>query len=157
MMDLSEEDIKIIKKLQGDIPIVRNPYQTMADELGIRAEFLLERIEAFRENGILKRLATVLRHQSIGFTANAMSVWRVEADRTEKAGLLFAKQAFVSHCYQRPSLPDFPYTLYAMIHATSKDECFSYAEILSRLSGISDYRLLFSVTEFKKSSMRYFE
>jgi DNA-binding Lrp family transcriptional regulator len=155
-IDLSESDKKIIKRLQGDLPIVPNPYHAIADELGIPVASLLERVAFFQANGLLKRLGAVIRHQNAGFAANALVVWSVPPNDVECIGALFAAQPFVSHCYQRDPMPDFPYTLYAMIHAASEDECSSHAETLSRLADTSDYQALFSLKEFKKSSMQYF-
>ena len=153
---LSENDKKIIKRLQGDMPITTNPYRAIADELGMTLDHLLERIAIFQANGLLKRLVAVIRHQIAGFAANAMVVWRVPRQDMGRIGTLFAAQAFVSHCYQRDPLPDFPYTLYTMIHAASEDECASHAKALSRLANISDYQTLLSLKEFKKSSIQYF-
>jgi len=156
IMILSEDDKKIIKKLQGDIPISQTPYRDIADALGIPTGLLLERIASFQAHGLLKRLGAVIRHQNAGFTANAMVVWRVPLQDICRVGALFAAQTFVSHCYRRDSFPDFPYTVYTMIHAKSKEECISHTETLSQLAGISDYKALFSLKEFKKSSMEYF-
>jgi len=153
---LSENDKKIIKRLQGDIPITANPYRSIADELGMSPDRLLERIAFFQEKGLLKRLGAVINHQIAGFAANAMVVWRVPPRDVEKIGALFAAQAFVSHCYERKPPPDFRYTLYTMIHAASEDECASHVKALSRLAKISDYQTLFSLKEFKKSSIQYF-
>jgi len=156
IIDLSEDDKKIIKKLQGDMPVAPNPYQAIAHELGMPVDRLLERVAFFQAGGLLKRVAAVIRHQNAGFAANAMVVWRVPPRDIERIGTLFAAQTFVSHCYQRDPLPDFPYTLYTMIHAESKDECVCHAKALSSLADISDYRMLFSLKEFKKSSMQYY-
>jgi len=153
---LSEDDKRIIKRLQGDIPVSRTPFRDIADELGIPTDLLLERIEFFRASGLLKRLGAVIRHQNAGYTANAIVVWHVPPNDISRVGALFAEQPFVSHCYHRESFPDFPYTIYTMIHAKSRDECVSYAETLSRFADISDYMTLFSLREFKKSSMEYF-
>ena len=155
-IDLSENDKKIIKRLQGDIPITQNPYQAIADELDMPLGRLLERIAFFQVNGLLKRLGAVIRHQFAGFASNAMVVWRVPRRDMEKIGISFAARAFVSHCYQRGPLPDFPYNLYTMIHAASRDECLSHVKTLSRLGNLSDYQILFSLKEFKKSSLQYF-
>ena len=138
------------------MPITANPYRAIADELGMPPDHLLERIAFFQASGLLKRLGAVIRHQIAGFAANAMVVWRVAPQDIERIGALFAAQAFVSHCYERNPLPDFPYTLYTMIHAASEDECASHAKALSRLAKISDYQTLFSLKEFKKSSIQYF-
>ena len=154
--NISENDKKIIKKLQGDMPITQNPYLAMADDLGMPLDSLLERVAFFQANGLLKRLGAVIRHQVAGFPANAMVVWRVPPHEIERVGTLFATQPFVSHCYQRSPFPGFPYTLYTMIHAASEDECAAHAKALSRLANISDYQTLLSLKEFKKSSIQYF-
>ena len=153
---LSEDDKKIIKRLQGDMTVSQTPYQDVVNETGVPAGLLLERIAFFQASGILKRLSAVIRHQSVGFMANAMVVWHVPSQDISRVGALFAEQTFVSHCYQRDSFPDFPYTVYTMVHAKSKEECISHTETLSRLAGISDYKTLFSLKELKKSSMDYF-
>jgi hypothetical protein len=62
----------------------------------------------------------------------------------------------VSHCYRRPPLEGFPYNLFAMVHGHSEDEVRkTVAEMASRV-GLKEYDVLFSTTEFKKVSMRYF-
>ena len=155
-ISLSENDKKIIKRLQGDIPIIQNPYRAIADELDMPLDHLLERIAFFQANGLLKRLGAIVRHKVAGLAANAMVAWCVPPRDIGRIGTLFAAQAFVSHCYERGPLPDFPYTLYTMIHAASKDECLSHVKTLSRLGNLSDYQMLFSLKEFKKISMQYF-
>ncbi|MCL1880103.1 MAG: Lrp/AsnC family transcriptional regulator [Actinomycetia bacterium] len=155
-IELSATDRLIISRLQGDVPIAPDPYQLIADDLGISLEHLLERLAWFKDQGILKRLAAIPRHQNIGFTANAMVVWNVPDEDAARVGKLFAAEAYVSHCYQRSALPGFPYSVYTMIHARSEAECIALAQGLSQLTGVFDYQLLFSVKEFKKSSMRYY-
>ena len=156
MSSLTKTDKKIIRRLQGDIPLSSTPYRDIAEELGIPEALLLERVKFFQDAGILKRLGAVIRHQNAGFTTNAMLVWRVSPQEIDRVGGLFAELPFVSHCYQREPFPEFPYTLYTMVHAKSMDEHTANAEAMSRLSGISDYEALFSLKEFKKSSLEFF-
>ena len=85
-----------------------------------------------------------------------MVVWQVPVSDIDRVGALFAEQTFVSHCYQRETLPDFPYTLYTMVHAKSESECLSYVKTLAELAGTLNYKILPSLKEFKKSSMKYF-
>jgi len=42
-----------------------------------------------------------------------------------------------------------------MIHGRSQKECETTAHRLAALIGVSEYRLLFSTREYKKSSPRY--
>lgn len=157
VMRLSDADKKIIRQIQGDLPLSLTPFEPLAKALGMPEEDLLKRIRSFMRRGMIRRFGAILRHQIAGFRGNALAVWRVSEDRLEKVARLIASHASVSHCYLRPSHPHWPYNLYAMIHGKSDRECRRIASDLARKAGAKDYRLLFSKRELKKSSMRYFE
>lgn len=103
----------------------------------------------------MRRFGAILRHHQAGFTANGMSVWNIPDMQVERVGTLMAEFPEVSHCYQRPRLPDWRYNLFAMIHGRSENECRQIAERIAAATGIDDYDMLFSTREFKKSSMQY--
>jgi hypothetical protein len=86
-----------------------------------------------------------------------MGVWNVPDERAVAVGEQMATFAAVSHCYQRPRYPDWPYNLFTMIHARSTEECEHVAATIAAETGISDYALLYSTREFKKVRVRYFE
>jgi siroheme decarboxylase len=67
---------------------------------------------------------------------------------------MFASVEEVTHCYERAIADDWPYNLYTMVHSKSRDDCLMIADHLSQRSGISDYRVLFSDFEYKKTSAR---
>ena len=77
-------------------------------------------------------------------------------DQVESFGRIAAGFDNVSHCYQRPRFSGFKFNLYTMIHGKSKDECEGTAREISERTGISDYELLYTTAEFKKSSPVYF-
>jgi DNA-binding Lrp family transcriptional regulator len=85
-----------------------------------------------------------------------MGVWVVPDNRTEEVGIEMAAFPQVSHCYQRPVRPGWPYSLFTMIHGKSAGECEKTAALISEKTGIKDYCLLYSTRELKKVSMRYF-
>ena len=105
----------------------------------------------------MRRFAAVLRHQVAGFTANGMGVWNVPAERAAEVGATMASFEAVTHCYRRPSFPHWPYSHYTMIHGRSVAEVEATARALSAATGITDYRLLFSRREFKKTRVSYFD
>jgi DNA-binding Lrp family transcriptional regulator len=152
---LDELDVQIIARLCGDIGEGAEPYQIIAAELEIAEALLLERVRDYRRRGILRRFGAILRHQAAGFSANGMTVWNVAEDEVERVGQLMAAYPEVSHCYERPRIQDWPYNLYAMVHARSEAECRAIATRLAEETGITDYQILASVREFKKSSMQY--
>jgi siroheme decarboxylase len=153
---LTELEKKVIAALQGDIPIIPQPYMEIAQRLDIPEETLLEIIEGLRKRGIMRRFGATLRHQKSGFDANAMTAWQVEEARIEEVGRIMAGFKQVTHCYRRNPTDQWPYNLYTMIHAVSEEACRRIAREMAEKSGIVAYKLLFSRQELKKTSMQYF-
>lgn len=155
-MSISELDKCIIRALQEDLPLSPEPFKKLAEDLGIEEEMLLKKVQFFLDSGMMRRFGATLRHQKVGFKANAMVVWKIPPSRSKEVGHHMAQFAEVSHCYERPTYPDWPYNLFTMIHATSKEECHTIAKKIALTVGFFDYDLLFSSHELKKVSMRYF-
>jgi DNA-binding Lrp family transcriptional regulator len=104
----------------------------------------------------MRRFSAVLRHREVGFSANAMGVWAVPPDRQEEFGRAAAGFAAVSHCYLRPTYPDWPYSVFTMIHARDRTGCEDVLSAISRATGVADYSALYSTKEYKKTRVRYF-
>lgn len=155
-MKLTELDRKIISCLQGDLPLTDRPYAAVAEQLGISEEELLQKIKSYQELGLMRRFGTILRHHKAGYAANAMCAWNVPVGRVEEAGAVMATFRQASHVYQRPTYPDWPYNLFTMLHGRTKEELERTAREISERTGVTDYRLLYSTREFKKTSMDYF-
>ena len=105
----------------------------------------------------MRRFATILNHRKAGFGANAMSVWIVPKEKGEEIGRQLAEFSAVSHCYLRPSYPNWPYNLFAMVHGKSQEECDSLIEEMAKESGLTEYGKLYSTVEFKKQRLVYFD
>ncbi|MHB0938205.1 MAG: siroheme decarboxylase subunit beta [Armatimonadota bacterium] len=150
-----ELDRRIIARLCGDLGESLDPFGEIATELGIEREELLARVRRYQETKRMRRLGAVLKHQNAGFTANGMSVWNVPADQVERVSQVMMRQPEVSHCYERPRLPDWPYNLFAMIHGQTEADCRAVAARIAAAAGMDEYDMLFSVREFKKTSMVY--
>ncbi len=154
---LSDRDKMFVKVLQDDIPLSEEPFGAAAARLGVSQEEVLSWLRLAQESGWMRRFAAVLRHRKAGFVANGMVCWRVPDDRIEQAGVAAATFPEVSHCYQRPTYPDWPYNLFTMVHGKSRAECEQVAKRISTAIDVKDYTILYSVREFKKERIRYFE
>jgi len=152
---LDDLDRTIINRLCGDIGESLDPFGDIAAELGLAREELLTRIKGYQQSKKMRRLGAVLKHQNAGFTANGMSVWNVPAEQVERISQVMMRRPEVSHCYERPRLPDWPYNLFAMIHGQTEAECRAVAARIAAEAEVSDYDILFSIREFKKTSMVY--
>jgi siroheme decarboxylase len=155
-IELSELDIAVIKTLQGDMPIVPEPFAPAAKELGISQDRLLEHLESMQERRALRRVAAILFHRRAGYSANGMGVWRVPEERILEIGPLMASFRGISHCYQRPTYEDWPYSVFTMAHGRSKEECDAILDSIEERTGIDERATLYSSTEFKKIRLLYF-
>jgi siroheme decarboxylase len=153
-----EEDIALIRALQGPMAAVTRPYDAAARELGISTTELLERLRGMVDRKILRRVAAILFHRRAGFSANGMGVWKVPEDEILEVGAKMASFRGISHCYQRPTYPDWPYSVFTMAHGRSKEECDAILDSIAEECGIGpDGRAtLYSSTEYKKIRLHYF-
>jgi DNA-binding Lrp family transcriptional regulator len=153
-----DRDIAVIRALQGPMDPVPRPYDAAAEELGIGTEELLDHLGGMVDRKLLRRVAAILYHRRAGFSANGMGVWKVPEDEIMETGLRMASFRGISHCYQRPTYEDWPYSVFTMAHGRSKEECDAILDSIAAECGIGpDGRAtLYSSTEYKKIRLHYF-
>jgi siroheme decarboxylase len=151
-----ELDIAVIRATQGDMPVIPEPYAPAAERLGMDVEDLLEHMRGMQRRGLLRRVAAILYHRRAGFSANGMGVWKVPSERISELGPRMAAFRGISHCYQRPTYEDWPYSVFTMAHGRSKDECDAILDAIAEQTGIHERATLYSSTEFKKIRLLYF-
>jgi DNA-binding Lrp family transcriptional regulator len=151
-----EKDVAVIRALQGDMPIVEEPYAPAAAKLGVAESELLKHLQAMQERKLLRRVAAILFHRRAGFSANGMGVWKVADERIAELGPRMAAYRGISHCYQRPTYEDWPYSIFTMAHGRSKEECDAILDSIAAQTGITERATLYSSTEFKKIRLLYF-
>lgn len=153
---LTEFEKQLIHELSGDIGLSPTPYQALAEKLGVEEAAVISAIKSFSSRGLMRRFGVTLRHQKSGFAANALIVWRIEPEKADMSGRILAAYPWVSHCYKRRSAPGWPFNFYSMVHAHSKEELPRLAARMARDLDGPAYQVLTSLTELKKTSMRYF-
>jgi len=151
-----ELDISVIRALQGDMPVIPEPYVPAAESLGMPQDRLLEHLQGMQQRRLLRRVAAILYHRRAGFSANGMGVWKVPDDRILELGPRMAAFRGISHCYQRPTYQDWPYSIFTMAHGRSKEECDAILASIASNTGVEDRATLYSSTEFKKIRLLYF-
>jgi DNA-binding Lrp family transcriptional regulator len=151
-----ELDVAVIRALQGDMPLVSEPYAPAAASLGMREDRFLEHLQRMQERKLLRRVAAILYHRRAGFSANGMGVWKVADERIMELGPRMAAYRGISHCYQRPTYRDWPYSIFTMAHGRSKEECDAILDSICEQTGITERATLYSSTEFKKIRLLYF-
>ncbi len=151
-----ERDIAVIRALQGDMPVVSEPYAPAAAVVGMSEQAFLDHLSGMQERGLLRRVAAILYHRRAGFSANGMGVWKVPDAQILDIGRRMAAVRGISHCYQRPTYEDWPYSVFTMAHGRSKEECDAVLTAIAEQTGIHERATLYSSTEFKKIRLLYF-
>jgi DNA-binding Lrp family transcriptional regulator len=154
---IDEVDRKLIVETQAGLPLVEQPYDVLADRLGITLEEVLARVEALRASGAIRRIAAVPNHYALGYQANGMSVWNVVDDRIRECGIKVGALGFVSHCYHRPRhLPLWPYNLFAMVHGRTRADVEAKVLAIAELLGemCRGHEVLYSTRILKKTGLR---
>lgn len=152
----TEQDKDFIRELQKDMEIIDEPFVKAAKNLGITEDEVFTKMKHYEDVGVMRRFAAILRHRQVGFTANGMIVWKVPEDRITSVGETLGSFPQVSHCYERPTYDDWPYNVFSMIHCKTHDEAYDVAKTIQNQINVSEYKILFSSREFKKTRVEYF-
>lgn len=154
---IDEMDRRIIVATQAGLPLVEQPYDALAGQLGVSTDEVLARMQAMLDAGVIRRIAAVPNHYSLGYRANAMSVWNVVDEHIGELGKKVGALEFVSHCYHRPRhLPLWPYNLFAMVHGKTREAVEEKVATIARLLGEHSrgHELLYSTRILKKAGLR---
>lgn len=150
-------DARLVRATQGGLPLVAEPWEAIAETLGVSPEVVTARLAAMLADGRIRRIGAVPNHYALGYRANAMSVWDVDDAQVDALGAQVGALAFVSHCYRRPRRPPaWRYNLFAMVHARGREEVEGRLEAIRVLLGVSlrAREVLYSTRILKKTGLR---
>lgn len=156
-----EIERRIVVATQGGLPLVPQPWDAVAEKVGIGVEELFARVADMLQRGVIRRIGAVPNHYAIGYTANGMSVWDIADDVIDEVGEFVGALEAVTHCYRRPRrLPHWPYNLFAMVHGRDREAVERQideiaARIDERFPSVCRARdVLFSSAILKKTGLR---
>lgn len=153
---VTDEDKAVIRELQEDLAIEPQPFKALADRIGLTEDGLFAAMRSLMERGFMRRMAAILYHRRAGFRANGMGVWAVPEERVIELGEQMASFANVSHCYRRPTYPDWPYNVFTMVHGQSNEQCEEILAAISKATGVTEYISLYSTREYKKTRLLFY-
>jgi DNA-binding Lrp family transcriptional regulator len=157
MVTFDETDLAIMRATQAGLPLTPQPYQHIAEQLGLTVETVMARMTAMQEQGIIRRIGAVPNHYKLGYRFNGMTVWNVPDEIIDELGRKVGQLEFVSHCYHRPRhLPEWPYNLFAMVHGKSQEEVDKQIQQIAELldGWLQGYDVLYSTKILKKTGFR---
>jgi len=150
---LDNNDLKLLRLTKEGIPLVDFPFNDISRQSGISEEEVINRIRRLKNEGIIRRFGASINNRKVGIMANAMVVWKVPIHQIDEVGQEFARNNRVTHCYIRKTVPGrWEFNLYTVLHSEDPEEIRIMVNEMSKSVGISDYMILFSTREFKKTS-----
>ena len=157
MMTLDAVDLELMRLTQAGLPLVAQPYAWLGEQLSINSTQVMQRLQAMQDSGVIRRIAAVPNHYKLGYCFNGMSVWNIADAHIDSCGEQIGQLPFVSHCYQRPRhLPNWPYNLFAMLHAKSAAQVEAQVATIAKQLGSLNlgHEVLYSSAILKKTGFR---
>ncbi len=93
-------DNNILSELQDNFPICTNPYNAIADRVGLSRDELWGRIQELIDTGIIRRIGLSLDSKKLGFPSTLAAI-KVHPDRVAEASAFINTFHEVTHSYQR--------------------------------------------------------
>ncbi len=156
MENLDAKTQNILKQLQDGFKLETKPFKRIANEVGCSEEEVIETISNCCNSGIIRRIGAAVKPQNAGYTANALTAWKVPPEKIHEVGTELAEIKEVSHCYDRECPKGWDYNLFVMIHGRSKEELEEIIKNISERFDLKEYKVFNTVRELKKTSMKYF-
>jgi len=144
MRELDPTDSAILNRIQSDFPITSRPYLTVANELGLSEEEVLDRVARLKADGIIRRIGGNLVPGKLGFVSTLCAA-SVPADKIDLFAEIVNRYPGVTHNYQRDST----YNVWFTFIASSRDEIKKNLKQIAKDSGIDDILNLPATKVFK--------
>jgi DNA-binding Lrp family transcriptional regulator len=93
-------DARIIAALEGGIPLEKEPFASIASDLGMRTNDLLARIKALMASGAVRRIGAVLDRRALG-SATTLVAAKAARGKEPAAIRLINSYMEVTHHYRR--------------------------------------------------------
>lgn len=153
-VELRDEHKQLLSRLHGGPDVTARPFEALQCDACHENE-VLDLLRELVELGVVRRIAAVLNHRKLGYTANVMFAAEVPADAIVEAGQRLARFTVVSHCYERETFEGWPYNLFAMMHARSMHRIHHAIERFTRQGDVRSCQLLATEAELKKQPVRH--
>lgn len=134
-MTLSDIDRKIINRLQEGFPICPRPFQSVADELGIPEDELLQRLQKLKDAGSITRFGPFYDAAAMG-GAFCLCAMEVSPEKFEEVVTKVNSFPEVAHNYERCHRLN----MWFVLATETKEEIEQVAASLERETGLRVHR-----------------
>lgn len=155
---IDQRDLQLLTLTQQGLPVCPRPYAVIGEKLDMQEQEVIDRLSSLKQQGLIKRLGVIVKHNKLGYKANAMVVWDIPDPQIKHYGQKISQVDFVTLCYQRPRKGQhWPYNLFCMIHGKDKKTVLKQLESLIETCGLKHFKhdILFSRQCFKQRGAVY--
>lgn len=143
-MSLDATDKTIINRIQSDFPIDARPYRIIAEELGLTEEQVIERVQAMKDEGIIRRIGGNFVPHKVGFVSTLCAA-KVPEDKIDAFAEVVNRYTGVTHNYQR----DNEFNIWFTFIAPSREEIARNLEQIAKETGVDTILNLPATRVFK--------
>jgi DNA-binding Lrp family transcriptional regulator len=137
-------DKTILNRIQSDFPITSRPFRSIAEELELTEDEVLERISRLKEMGIIRRIGGNFVPNKLGYVSTLCAA-KVPEDKIELFAEIVNRYPGVTHNYLRENT----FNVWFTFIAPSMEEIEQNIEEIARESGISEILNLPATKVFK--------
>ena len=149
---MDEIDRKLLAGMEKGITLATEPFNEIALQLGITPKEVVTRLCDLKEEGVIRRFGASIKPNNIGFSANAVVVWKVPENRLQEIGAYLSKYQEISHCYERKTVKGrWDYNLYVVIHGREREVVQRLVKEISEKTAINEYKILYSTRDLKRN------
>ncbi len=147
---LDPMDRKMLMVLQYEFPFSAiDPYETVAEKLGISVDEMLQRLQALKKAGIVKRIGFYLNPRSRRRSVALIAFKGGSVDVAEK---LCREDDEITHCYEREGGGD--WRIWIVRRAPSMEGLLEWASAFARKIGAVRFEIL-EATRVYRLSVKY--
>lgn len=119
---LDDTDARLIDRLQGHLPLSERPFADVGDELGLREDEVLERLQRLLAQGVLTRFGPLFQIERAGgqFLLAAMAV---PQEQFARVAALVNAMPEVAHNYRREHRLNMWFVVAAASPAAARQAC----------------------------------
>ena len=155
-LPLSEQDIRLIRIFQEDLPLIEMPFAVLASQVNTSEEELFAWARKAQHQGSMRRFAAIVHDDRSDLLTSALVVWQLPPDLVDAVAEQMVQFREVSRCERRPVYPSWPYPLFTTIQAKTFPACMDAVKRVEQRVGQFPHKNLSSAKEYERGWLQYF-
>jgi len=128
---MDHTDHAILDILQNAMPLTLQPFKDIADQLALKEDEVIERIDAMKKSGLIRRIGGIIDSHQLGYYSTLCAI-DVPEKRIDEVAAMINQIPGVTHNYLR----DHSYNIWFTLTSSSKAESDRQLKELERCCGL---------------------